>query len=307
MLVGAGTFDDAGVYKLSDDQALVATVDYFTPVVDDPYSFGQIAVANSLSDVYAMGGRPIFGLNIAGFPRDTLSLDILGEILRGGSDKAEEAEISIIGGHTIDDQEPKYGMMALGLIRPDAIVTNIGAKPGDKLVLTKPLGSGIISTAIKRRVAQPDTIERAVRVMATLNRDASEAMTSIGVNAGTDVTGFGLLGHLKSMLANQGVGARLQAGSIPVMDEVRNLAQDGLIPGGTQRNYAHIQASVDWPADMEDWERLMYCDAQTSGGLLMAVPPDRVDAMVSELGRLGVTCAAVIGEILAGERIEVFR
>ena len=143
--------------------------------------------------------------------------------------------------------------------------------------------------------------------MATLNRDASEAMTSIGVNAGTDVTGFGLLGHLKSMLANQGVGARLQAGSIPVMDEVRNLAQDGLIPGGTQRNYAHIQASVDWPADMEDWERLMYCDAQTSGGLLMAVPPDRVDAMVSELGRLGVTCAAVIGEILAGERIEVFR
>ena len=142
MLVGAGTFDDAGVYKLSDDQALVATVDYFTPVVDDPYSFGQIAVANSLSDVYAMGGRPIFGLNIAGFPRDTLSLDILGDILRGGSDKAEEAEISIIGGHTIDDQEPKYGMMALGLIRPDAIVTNIGAKPGDKLVLTKPLEAG---------------------------------------------------------------------------------------------------------------------------------------------------------------------
>ena len=305
MLVGAGTFDDAGVYKLSDDQALVATVDYFTPVVDDPYSFGQIAVANSLSDVYAMGGRPIFGLNIAGFPRDTLSLDILGEILRGGSDKAEEAEISIIGGHTIDDQEPKYGMMALGLIRPDAIVTNIGARPGDKLVLTKPLGSGIISTAIKRRVAQPDTIERAVRAMATLNRDASEAMTSIGVNAGTDVTGFGLLGHLKSMLANQEVGARLQAGSIPVMEEVRELAQDGLIPGGTRRNYAHIQASVDWPADMEDWERLIYCDAQTSGGLLMAVPPDRVDAMVSELGRLGVPCAAVIGEIVAGERIEV--
>ena len=305
MLVGAGTFDDAGVYKLSDDQALVATVDYFTPIVDDPYPFGQIAVANSLSDVYAMGARPIFGLNIAGFPRETLSLEILGEIMRGGADKAEEAGVSIIGGHTIDDQEPKYGMMALGLIRPDAIVTNVGARPGDRLILTKPLGSGIISTAIKRRVAQPDTIDRAVQVMATLNRDASEAMTAIGVNAGTDVTGFGLLGHLKSMLANQNIGAVLQAGAIPVMEEVPELAQDGLIPGGTRRNFTHIEASVDWPADMEDWERLMYCDAQTSGGLLMAVPPGRVDAMVGELGRLGVPCAAVIGEVVDGERIQV--
>ena len=305
MLVGAGTFDDAGVYKLSDDQALVATVDYFTPVVDDPYSFGQIAAANALSDVYAMGARPIFGLNIAGFPRETLPLDVLGEILRGGNDKAAEAGVSIIGGHTIDDQEPKYGMMALGLIRPDAIVTNVGARPGDRLILTKPLGSGIISTAIKRQVAQPDMIDRAVRVMSTLNRDASKAMTTVGVNAGTDVTGFGLLGHLKSMLANQSIGARLQAGSIPVMGYVRELAQEGFIPGGTRRNHTHIEASVDWPADMEDWERLLYCDAQTSGGLLMAVPPERADAMVVELGRRGAPCAAVIGEVVDGDRIEV--
>jgi len=285
----------------------VATVDYFTPVVDDPYSFGQIAVANSLSDVYAMGGRPIFGLNIAGFPKDTLSLDILGEILRGGADKAKEAEIAIIGGHTIDDPEPKYGMLALGLIKPDGIVTNVGASPGDRLILTKPLGSGIISTAIKRRLASQETIEGVVRVMATLNRDAGEAMTAVGVNAGTDITGFGLLGHLKSMLADQNIGARLQAGSIPLLDEVRELAQDDVIPGGTRRNYTHLQGSIDWPPDMDEWERLIYCDAQTSGGLLMAVPPDRVDAMLDELKQPSVLCAAVIGEIASGERIQVVR
>lgn len=307
VLVGASSFDDAAVYRLSAEQALVATVDYVTPVVDDPYSFGQVAVANSLSDVYAMGGRPVFGLNIAGFPKDTLSLDILGEMLRGGANKATEAEISIIGGHTIDDPEPKYGMVALGFIQPDGIVTNVGARPGDRLILTKPLGSGIISTAIKRRLASQEMIDRAIRVMATLNRNASEAMTAVGVNAGTDITGFGLLGHLRSMLANQNIGARLQACSIPLLEDVRELARDDVIPGGTRRNYTDLQGSVDWPPDMERWERLIYCDAQTSGGLLMAVPPDRVDRLLYKLEQPGILCAAVIGEIVAGEGIQVVR
>ncbi len=305
VLVGANTSDDAAVYRLSADQALVATLDYFTPIVDDPYQFGQIAVANSLSDVYAMGGRPIFGLNIAGFPKDTLPIEVLSEILRGGADVAKEAGIAIIGGHTIDDPEPKYGMVAIGLVHPDRIVTNVGAQPGDKLILTKPLGSGIISTAIKRELASRPMIDEVVHVMTTLNRAASEAMVEVGVHAGTDVTGFGLLGHLKSMLADGGIGARIVASAVPLIEGVRELAEENVIPGGTRRNFSHINPVVEWPADMPEWERLIYCDAQTSGGLLMAVAPDKVDAMLKALQRPGVLCAAVIGEVVAGEGIQL--
>jgi len=289
--------DDAAVYRLGDDLALVQTVDVFTPVVDDPYHYGAISAANALSDVYAMGGRPILALNIVGFPRGKLPMSVLAEILRGGSDKAGEAGVLIAGGHSIDDPEPKYGLAVTGLVHPDRVVRNVGARPGDALVLTKPLGIGIITTGIKQEQTPPAAAAEAIGVMEALNREAAEAMLEVGVHAATDVTGFGLLGHLYEMTSGSGVTARLSYRRIPVLEPARALARRGAIAGGTARNYAYLAPRVDF-AGLEEPDRLILCDAQTSGGLLMAVGAPRLDALTRALQRRGVL-AAHIGEITA--------
>lgn len=305
-LVGAATADDAAVYRLSPEQALVATVDYITPVVDDPYAFGQIAAANSLSDVYAMGARPLFALNVVGFPRDRLPLDTLARILEGGAAKAAEAGISVLGGHSIDDPEPKYGLVALGLVHPDRVVTNAGARPGDRLFLTKPLGMGVITTAIKRDAAPAVVVEQAVATMAALNRAAAEAMLEIGPHAATDVTGFGLLGHLLEMLNASGVGATLRLDQVPVLDGVWDLLRAEIYPGGTRRNHAHVSPRVDW-GDLDEYEQLLLADAQTSGGLLIAVPAERAGALHDALTARGVLAAEIGAVTDEPGRVRVIR
>jgi selenide, water dikinase len=299
------TSDDAAVFELNAELGLVATLDFFTPIVDDPYSFGAIAATNALSDVYAMGGQPLFALNVAGFPREGLSFDVLGRILEGGAAKAAEAGISIIGGHTIDDPEPKYGLVVIGRVAPDRIVRNVGARPGDRLFLTKPLGSGIITTAIKRGQASPELIERIVRVMTTLNRSGAEAMADVRPNAATDVTGFGLLGHLWEMTSGSGVGAIVRLDDVPVLPEVWDLARRDVVPGGTRRNLASLIDRVVWGPGVDEIDRLVLSDAQTSGGLLIAVPPERAAALREALTRRGTLASAEIGEIVEGDRIVV--
>ena len=299
LLVGVDTADDAAVYRLTEDTALVQTVDFFPPVVDDPYSFGTIAAANAFSDVYAMGGRPLLALNVVGFPVD-LPKEILGQVLQGGAAKAEEAGVLIIGGHTVDDAEPKYGMAVTGTVEPGKQITNAGARPGDALVLTKPIGTGIITTAGKREQASSDVLEGAINVMSVLNKAASEAMVSVGVNACVDVTGFGLIGHLLGMLNASNVSAELSLKSVPLLDGAESLAADGVVPGGTQRNRNAAEESVEWPTDLQEHEKLLLCDAQTSGGLLMAVPEVRKDELISQLQGRGIENAATIGRI-AGE------
>jgi selenide,water dikinase len=307
VLIGTATSDDAAVYRLSSDQALVATVDYITPVVDDPFQFGAIAAANSLSDIYAMGARPLFALNVVGFPRETLPLDTLARILEGGASVAAEAGIGILGGHSVDDPEPKYGLVALGLVHPERIVANAGAQPGDRLFLTKPLGIGIVTTAIKRDQAPPATVEQALTSMRTLNRSAAEAMVAVGSRAGTDVTGFGLLGHLLEMLNASGVGARLRLDSVPVVDGVWDLVRAGCYPGGSRRNLDHVSPRVDW-GDLDDAEQLVLADAQTSGGLLIAVASERAAALRDELTARGTLVTAEIGEVTAEPgRVQVTR
>ncbi len=296
--MGAETSDDAAVVQLTEELGLVLTVDYFTPIVDDPYAFGQIAAANSLSDVYAMGGEPLALLSIVGFPKEKLPLSILSEILRGGADKAREAGVSVVGGHTIDDPEPKCGYAVVGTIHPKRILKNVGAHPGDRLLLTKPLGTGIISTAIKREKASPEAIEAAVATMAALNRAGAEVVREVGgVHAMTDVTGFGLLGHMREMTAGSKVRARLRAKAVPLLPQVRELALQGLIPGGTQRNYASVQASVTWAPSLDEVDRLILCDAQTSGGLLIAVAPSRANHLLKALLARGVQ-GSEIGEVV---------
>ncbi len=297
-LVDASTGDDAAVYLLEEDRALVVTVDFFTPIVDDPYDFGRIAAANALSDLYAMGARGLFVLNLLGFPRKYLDQDLVTEIIRGGAEKALEAGVPILGGHSIDDPEPKFGMVAIGEVDPAELVTNAGARPGDVLVLTKPLFAGVVSTAVKKGEVGPELLERAVDVMATLNRGASESMLEIGVSAATDVTGYGLLGHLRNLLRSSGTAARIDRAAVPVLDGVTALVEAGHVPGGTRRNLADLKDDVDF-TDTEPTLRIILADAQTSGGLLMAVPPDRAAALLNALnGRAPV--AAVVGEIREG-------
>jgi len=294
------------VYRLADDLALVHTVDVFTPVVDDPYHYGAISAANALSDVYAMGGRPILALNIVGFPRNKLPMSVLEEILRGGADKATEAGVIIAGGHSIDDPEPKYGLAVTGIVHPDGVVRNVGARPGDQLVLTKPLGIGVITTGIKQGKTSAAAAEEATKVMETLNRAGAEAMIEVGVHAATDVTGFGLLGHLHEMTSGSRVRARLRYASVPVLEEARSLVRQGAVAGGTARNYEYLQPRVTFDGLDED-DQILLCDAQTSGGLLMAVPPERLDALTAALRARGVSPVAHIGEITGGAdgRIEV--
>ena len=294
--MATNTADDAGVYRISADLALVQTVDVFTPVVDEPYWFGAIAAANALSDVYAMGGVPRTALNIAGFPRSKLPLEILGEILHGGGEKCAEAGVAVIGGHTLDDPEPKFGLSVTGFVHPDRVVTNAAARPGDRLVLTKPLGLGVITTGIKQERTTRSAIDEAIRVMAALNRAAGQAMTDVGVSAATDITGFGLLGHLHEMTRASGVRARILLSAVPILEEAWGLARAGTVPGGTQRNRAALAGAVIWEGIDEDGQILL-CDAQTSGGLLIAVPGDRLARLVQALRAGGTPASEVVGEI----------
>lgn len=296
LLVGTNTADDAGVYRLSEELALVQTVDFFAPVVDDPYWFGAIAAANALSDVYAMGGRPLTALNITAFPSGTLSLDILAEILRGGAEKLREAGATLVGGHTIEDPEPKYGLAVTGLIHPDRIITNAGGRAGDRLVLTKPLGVGIATTAIKRGVASDRLIEQVTAQMAALNRLASEAMLEAGAHAATDITGFGLLGHLGEMVLASGLAATIRAGAVPLLPGILELAAEGIVPGGTLKNLEWLGERVVMDPAIGEPLRLVLGDAQTSGGLLIAIEPSAESALLAGLRWRGVP-GAVIGEL----------
>ncbi len=300
LLVGTETGDDAAVYRLSPDLALVQTVDFFPPIVDDPYHYGAIAVANAVSDVYAMGGTPLLGLNITAFPVD-LPKEILATILKGGYDKASEAGLLIVGGHTMDDAEPKYGLAVTGLIRPGEQVTNAGARLGDILVLTKPIGTGIITTAGKDGVVDAELLAEAIVVMEMLNKGASGAMTHVGVNACTDVTGFGLMGHLKAMMVAAGVAARVSWADVPLLRGVMDLAKQGVAPGGTLRNLASLGPLVTWDESVTQEMKIVLSDAQTSGGLLISVPSDKLDDLLKELASHGVQVAAVVGEIVDGE------
>ena len=299
LLVGAETGDDAAVYRINDETALIVTVDFFPPITDDPYEYGAIAAANSLSDVYAMGGKPLIALNVVGFPA-SLDMAILGRILQGGYAKAAEAECLIVGGHTVDDPEPKYGLSVIGIVEPGKQVSNAGAKPGDVLILSKPIGTGIITTAGKQGVVDPDVMARAVETMAALNRPAAEAMMKVGVNSATDITGFGLLGHLKSMVRGSGVAAEISLAEVPVLPGVRQLLANGIAPGGTHRNLSSVADVVTWGDGLTEEDQLLLCDAQTSGGLLISAPAEKQQDLVDALRAEGAQSFAVVGRITDG-------
>ncbi len=303
LLVGINTGDDAAVYRLSDEIAIIQTVDFFPPVVDDPYDYGAIAVANALSDVYAMGGHPLLALNIVGFP-DNLDKDILAEILKGGSEKASEAGVIIVGGHTIDDPEPKYGLSVTGIVTPGHQVANQGAVAGDKLVLTKPLGSGILTTAHKNELLDKAGLKEVVDVMATLNKDAADAMMEVGAHACTDVTGFGLLGHLKRLLDNSNVGATITLQDVPVIGVAWDLADRMIIPAGSMKNQMWIENDIDWGSSITDSARAILVDAQTSGGLLISVAPELHGKLLAELDKRNVK-GSTIGTVTETSIISV--
>ncbi len=292
--------DDAAVVRLSADRALVLTTDFFTPIVDDAYAFGQIAAANAMSDVYAMGGRPLWCLNLVGWPREKLPLDLLGEVLKGGADVAARAGAVILGGHTIDDPEPKYGLVVVGEVHPDRITTNAGARAGDRLVLTKAIGTGIVATAIKNGAAGADAVAAATASMTALNDGAAQAAGEVGVHAATDVTGFGLLGHLGSMLAASGVAAEVWAGAVPRLVGVRRLAEEGHVPGGTRRNLEALAPTTTFDPGLDEIERIVLADAQTSGGLLLAVPGPGTGRLLNALRAHKTLAAAIIGTVTTG-------
>ena len=299
-LVGFGTSDDAAVYRLTPSLAVVETADFFPPVVDDPFQFGAIAAANALSDIWAMGARPLFALNLVGFPQ-TLPLSILSEILAGGRSKAVEAGIPILGGHSVQDPEPKYGMAVTGVVHPKKILRNVGAKPGDVLILTKPLGSGIATTAIKRGAASKQLIERVTALMAQLNQKAGQVFASgkVNVNALTDVTGFGLLGHLVEMMTGSKVRAVISFGAVPVLEGIVELAGREIVPGGSKANLDYARDSVDFAEGLDRPAQWVLADAQTNGGLLASVPSRDAQKAMRLLARAGVSAAAV-GEVTRG-------
>ena len=290
--------DDAGVYKLTDDLAIVQTVDFFTPIVDDPYTFGQIAVANALSDVYAMGGKPLTALNIVCFPSKALDISVLRDILRGGIDKMREAGVVLIGGHSVEDPELKYGLSVTGTVHPNRVLTKGGARPGDKLLLTKPIGTGIISTAVKGGMASDQVINAVAQSMAALNKTASEVMLQVGVNACTDITGFGLLGHACEMIQDSRIGLRIHSASVPIFPETIELARMGMIPGGTYRNKEFRSKMVD-SAGIADVMLDILFDPQTSGGLFVSVSADKASLLLARLKEAGVIDAAIVGEVVS--------
>jgi selenide,water dikinase len=300
VLVGTETGDDAAIYRIDERVALVLTNDFFAPIVDDPYDYGQIAAANALSDIYAVGGRPITALNIAAFPRD-LGPDVIAKILEGGQAKAEEAGILIIGGHTVDDKEPKYGLAATGIVTPGEQITNANAQVGDVLVLTKAIGSGFITTAGKAGTAPDDAIAAAVKSMATLNKGAADAMNEVGVNSATDVTGFGLLGHLSQMAKASGVSATVNWSKIPLLTGALDLAQAGSASGGTRRNMEALEGKVVLGEGISEFEFMVLADAQTSGGMLISVAEDRADALAKSLVDNKTLHSSVIGQITSND------
>lgn len=296
---GMESLDNAGVYKLTDELAIIQTVDFFTPIVDDPYTFGQIAVANALSDVYTMGGKPLTAMNIVCFPTESMDISVLKTILQGGAEKMVEANVVLLGGHSVDDTELKYGLSVTGIVHPKRLVTNSGAKAGDKLILTKPLGTGIISTALKAGAVDEKTIDKITRCMLTLNDKASELMQKVGVHACTDITGFGFLGHTVPLAQNSRVGIDIDTAAIPFFPEAGELAKRGFRPGGLQRNrefYSHsVRINSGVPAHIQD----ILFDPQTSGGLLICLAPRKAERLLSQLQHAGVSEAAIIGEVVS--------
>jgi cysteine desulfurase len=297
VLVGTDTADDAAVYRIDEKTAIVQTVDFFTPVVDDPFQFGAIAAANSLSDIYAMGGRPLFALSIVGFPSNRLPISVLQQILNGALAKAEEAGIAIIGGHTVEDPEPKFGLAVSGIIDPDEVITNRDAEPGDMLILTKPIGTGILATGLKQQLLERDQSEKLVETMSGLNKAAAEAMQQVGVSACTDVTGFGLLGHLMEMMTGSDMSAEIRAGEVKLLPGVVELATSGVVPGGTTNNMEYTSPSVRYGKNVPDITRVLLNDAQTSGGLLISVPEEKTSRLMDLLREGGVAAATVIGRV----------
>jgi len=305
LLVGLGQPDDAAVWRLDDDRALVVTTDFFTPVVDDPYDFGAIAAANALSDVYAMGGKPFLALNIATLPND-LPIEIGSAILRGGAEKAKEAGVVVAGGHTIQDKEPKYGLVAIGFVDPRKAISKQGARPGDKLFLTKPLGFGVTNTAVKRELATPEEEAEVVSWMRRLNKTASELAVKFELRGGTDITGFGLLGHCWEMASGAGLQIRIHFDAVPFTSAARKFAEQGTFPAGSLDNRKYYSPHVTFASGIEKWEQTLLFDAQTSGGLLLAVPESKAAAFAAEAASLEQP-AWQIGEVLAGQGIEVIR
>lgn len=297
LIVGFDKSDDAGVYKLSDELALVQTVDFFTPVVDDPYLYGQIAAANSLSDVYAMGGKPLTALNIACFSC-SISPTILAEILNGGANKIKEAGAILVGGHTVTDKEVKYGLSVTGLVEPSKVVTNAGAKPGDVLILTKPLGTGILTTSFKFDLISEEELGEAANVMATLNKIASEEMQKIGVNGCTDITGFGLLGHSFELADGSNVGIEFDSSKIMIMDKVIDLIKKNSVPGGAYSNKEYFEKWVHFNDSVENATRLAFFDPQTSGGLLISVPEEKAKELLNNINKNSVIQAEIVGKIV---------
>ncbi len=296
LLVSPERLDDAGVYRLRDDLAIVQTVDFFPPLVDDPFAFGQISAANSLSDVYAMGAKPVSCLNIVGFPDDKLPSDILVEILRGGADKIAEAGAVVAGGHTVRDSEIKYGLAVTGTVDPQKIIANDGAKPGDKLVLTKPLGSGNLTTACKKKKLSEEGLRQCIAVMSELNRAGCEAMVAVGVNAATDITGFGLLGHAYEMATASGVTLAIESAAVPLMDQVMSVAKKKMFTRASDSNLAFLADGLDRGAVSELLVKVL-AEAQTSGGLLISVAEDRLDSLAAELKQRGTWSADLVGEV----------
>lgn len=297
IILGYDALGDAGVYDLGDGRALVQTVDVLTPIADDPELFGQIVAANSLSDLYAMGARPLTALNILAY-KPSLDLAVVERIVRGGMEKVREAGAVVLGGHTLKDQELKYGLAVTGLVRKDALVTNNGARPGDRLILTKPLGTGVVATALKADVADPADVEQINELMAQLNRTAAECMVAVGVNACTDITGFGFLGHLLEMLRASGVAARIRTEDVPRVNHVLDYISRRMVPGGSKKNLSYIRPFVTSGSPIDPLMHVLLCDAQTSGGLLMAVPGERHDRLLEMLRRRGVSWARSVGEII---------
>jgi selenide, water dikinase len=298
LLVGANTADDAGVYRIDRDRALVQTVDFFTPIVDDGFLYGQIAATNALSDVYAMGGRPLTAMNVLGVPTDAVPPEVINAILRGGSSKVIEAKCAMVGGHTIQNPEPIYGLSVTGIVSPKRMLTNAGAKAGDLLILTKPLGTGIITTGIKRGIASERVASKAVDLMRTLNVVGAEVAERGLLRAATDITGFGLLGHLGSMCRASSVAAEIDAAALPVIgEEVFDLIAQNCIPGGSRQNLEAANDFVEWN-NVSDAQKTLAADAQTSGGLLLCVPPRNLDAVLKLLKKYRTPCAAIIGKIV---------
>ena len=303
---GFENFDDCAIFRINEKQSIIQTVDFFTPIVDDPYLFGQIAAANSLSDIYAMGGQPLFALNITAFPTDKLDLNILSKILLGGQDKCLEANIPILGGHSIKDDIPKYGLAVSGIIENKKIITNSNAKINDDIILTKPIGSGIISTAIKKNLANNTTVDTVVNVMKTLNNTASNHLYKFKVNACTDVTGYGLLGHLNEMCKASKVSAKINFSDIPLIDGVFNFAKQNIIPGGSKNNLNFYEKNIFFDPELSNFKKLILADAQTSGGLLISCPKSESKKLINSLNKISKYKSIIIGEFIEKNKANIF-